>query len=268
MKSKACARARGCARTARFCARAAWWWLRGRSARTSCCSAAALNGSLGRVSARLGELVRTNSESILTVTVPEDYPEDLIKRVAISSSIYPDPNTHIETVTYGDDGNSMHRFYTLLVGDGTRVTRPLKLARPDRAAPQALPAGAVPQALVAAHDHRARDADARQRDRAAPAKRPIRLVLAADRTGSRAAQPDIHPGREPSRGMVRQAHRRDRAELGDGGAVQHPDDRAHPWRRGDRPRSASTGSSMRASRCSATRTCSSAMALRSRQTWV
>jgi len=86
-----------------------------------------LNGSLGRISARLGELVRTNSESILTVTVPEDYPDDLIKRVAITSSIYPDPNTHIETVTYGDDGDSMHRLYTLLVGDGTRVTRPLKL---------------------------------------------------------------------------------------------------------------------------------------------
>jgi cholesterol oxidase len=86
-----------------------------------------LNGSLSRISARLGELVRTNSESILTVTVPEDYPEDLIKRVAITSSIYPDPHTHIETVTYGDHGNSMHRFYTLLVGDGTRVTRPLKL---------------------------------------------------------------------------------------------------------------------------------------------
>jgi cholesterol oxidase len=86
-----------------------------------------LNGSLGKISARLGELVRTNSESILTVTVPEDYPEDLIKRVAITSSIYPDPNTHIETVTYGDDGDSMHRLYTLLVGDGTRLTRPLKL---------------------------------------------------------------------------------------------------------------------------------------------
>jgi cholesterol oxidase len=86
-----------------------------------------LSGSLGRISARLGELVRTNSESILTVTVPEDYPDDLIKRVAITSSIYPDPNTHIETVTYGDDGDSMHRLYTLLVGDGTRLTRPLKL---------------------------------------------------------------------------------------------------------------------------------------------
>ena len=86
-----------------------------------------LNGSLPRISARLGELVRTNSESILTVTVPEDYPDDLIKRVAITSSIYPDPNTHIETVTYGRDGDSMRLLYTLLTGDGTRITRPLKL---------------------------------------------------------------------------------------------------------------------------------------------
>lgn len=86
-----------------------------------------LEGSLPRMSSRLGELVRTNSESILTVTVPEDYPQDLIKRVAITSSIYPDPNTHIETVTYGDDGDSMRLLYTLLTGDGTRVTRPLKL---------------------------------------------------------------------------------------------------------------------------------------------
>ncbi len=86
-----------------------------------------LNGSLAKISARLGELVRTNSESILTVSVPEDYPQNLIKRVAITSSIYPDPNTHIETVTYGDEGDSMHLLYTLLVGDGTRLTRPLKL---------------------------------------------------------------------------------------------------------------------------------------------
>jgi cholesterol oxidase len=86
-----------------------------------------LEGSLPRISPRLGELVRTNSESILTVTVPEDYPDDLIKRVAITSSIYPDPHTHIETVTYGDAGNSMRLLYTLLTGDGTRVTRPVKL---------------------------------------------------------------------------------------------------------------------------------------------
>ena len=86
-----------------------------------------LGGALPRVSPRLGELVRTNSEVILAVTVPKDHPDDLTKRVAITSSIYPDPHTHIETVTYGKAGDSMNTLYTLLVGDGTRVTRPLKL---------------------------------------------------------------------------------------------------------------------------------------------
>jgi cholesterol oxidase len=86
-----------------------------------------LGGALPKISNRLGELVRTNSEMILAVTVPEDYPEDLTKRVAITSSIYPDSHTHIETVTYGKAGDSMSTLYTLLVGDGTKVTRPLKL---------------------------------------------------------------------------------------------------------------------------------------------
>jgi cholesterol oxidase len=86
-----------------------------------------LGGSLPRVSPRLGELVRTNSEAILTVTVPEEQAAGFTKRVAITSSIYPDPHTHIETVSYGEDGDSMRLFYTLLVGDGTRLTRPLKL---------------------------------------------------------------------------------------------------------------------------------------------
>jgi cholesterol oxidase len=85
-----------------------------------------LSGSLPRVSDRLGELVRTNSEAILAVTLPRDAP-DMTKRVAISSSVYPDPDTHIETVTYGDAGDSISALFTLLVGDGTRLTRPLKL---------------------------------------------------------------------------------------------------------------------------------------------
>jgi cholesterol oxidase len=87
---------------------------------------AKLGGSLPAVSDRLGELVRTNSEAILAVTLPRDAP-DMTKRVAISSSVYPDPDTHIETVTYGAAGDSMSALFTLLVGDGTRVTRPLKL---------------------------------------------------------------------------------------------------------------------------------------------
>jgi cholesterol oxidase len=84
------------------------------------------NGSL-QVSDRLGELVRTNSEAILAVTLPDDaVPGDMTKRVAISGSIYPDPDTHIETVSYGNDGDSISLLYTLLVGDGTKVTRPMK----------------------------------------------------------------------------------------------------------------------------------------------
>ncbi len=84
-------------------------------------------GSLPKISPRLGELVRTNSEAILAVTAPDDS-VDFTKRVAISGSIYPDENTHIETVSYGHAGDSMSLLHTLLVGDGTRVTRPLKLA--------------------------------------------------------------------------------------------------------------------------------------------
>jgi cholesterol oxidase len=83
------------------------------------------DGSL-RVSDRLGELVRTNSEAVLAVTLPEGIVGDMTKRVAISGSIYPDPDTHIETVSYGAAGDSISLLYTLLVGDGTRATRPLK----------------------------------------------------------------------------------------------------------------------------------------------
>jgi cholesterol oxidase len=81
-------------------------------------------GSLGRVSHRLGDLVRTNSESINAVTAPDDE-RDFAKSVAISSSIYPDPDTHIEVVTYGRRADSMSYLFTLLTGKGTKLTRPL-----------------------------------------------------------------------------------------------------------------------------------------------
>jgi cholesterol oxidase len=90
-------------------------------------AACRLNGSLPRISPRLGELVRTNSEAVLAVTLPPGTP-DLTKRVAITGSIYPDPQTHIETVVYGDAGDGMNPIFTLLTGAGTPVTRPLKLA--------------------------------------------------------------------------------------------------------------------------------------------
>ncbi len=86
-----------------------------------------LNGSLPKLSPRLGELVRTNSEAILAVTLPHDAPA-VTRRVAITGSIYPDPQTHIETVVYGDAGDGVSGLFTLLTGAGTPITRPLKLA--------------------------------------------------------------------------------------------------------------------------------------------
>ena len=82
-------------------------------------------GALPRISDRLGHLVRTNSESIQAVTaLGGDH--DFSKSVAISSSIYPDPDTHIEVVSYGRNGDAISRLFTVMTGDGTRVTRPIK----------------------------------------------------------------------------------------------------------------------------------------------
>jgi cholesterol oxidase len=82
-------------------------------------------GKLPRVSERLGHVVRTNSESIQAVTAPDDS-RDFAHSVAITSSIYPDPDTHVEVVTYGRGGDLMSRLFTAATGPGTRVTRPLK----------------------------------------------------------------------------------------------------------------------------------------------
>jgi len=83
-------------------------------------------GSLPRLSDRLGELVRTNSESILAVTLPDDSLKPW-NTVAISASIHVDDDTHIEFVTYGEHGDAMNSLFTLLTGRGTRLTRPLLL---------------------------------------------------------------------------------------------------------------------------------------------
>jgi cholesterol oxidase len=85
-------------------------------------------GSLPRISHRLGYLVRTNSEALLAVT-SEDENIDFTERIAITGSIYPNPDTHIETVTYGGGGGAMSMLFTLLVGEGTRLTRPVKFLR-------------------------------------------------------------------------------------------------------------------------------------------
>jgi cholesterol oxidase len=84
-----------------------------------------LSGSLPRLSEALGHLVRSNSEAIGAVTRPDDR-EDFTRSVAITSSIWTDDDTHIENVTYGRGADVMSLLFTVLTGEGTRLTRPLK----------------------------------------------------------------------------------------------------------------------------------------------
>ena len=64
------------------------------------------NGHLSGVSNRLGYLSRTNSESLLGV-VARGKEVDYSQGAAITSSIFPSPDTHIEPVRYGKGSNFM-----------------------------------------------------------------------------------------------------------------------------------------------------------------
>lgn len=83
-------------------------------------------GRLPQLSDRLGDLVRTNSESILGAGTRERTDRDYTTGVAISSSIYPNDHTHIEGVRYPKGSNSMGLLATLLVDGGGKVPRQLR----------------------------------------------------------------------------------------------------------------------------------------------
>jgi len=85
-------------------------------------------GKLPRLSDKLGVLTRTNSESIVGAgrfEVTRDL--DLTHGVAITSSIHPTSDTHIEPVRYGKGSNAMGLLQTLMTDgagpQGTDVPR-------------------------------------------------------------------------------------------------------------------------------------------------
>ena len=86
---------------------------RRRSAPTSCSSAASSAARCRGSPTRLGYLVRTNCEAISAVTARDDA-HDFTKSIAITSSFYPDADTHIENVTYGPGGDSIALLFTVL----------------------------------------------------------------------------------------------------------------------------------------------------------
>ncbi|MEW1693985.1 GMC family oxidoreductase [Streptomyces sp. NPDC091278] len=88
-------------------------------------------GLLPRISRRLGELTRTNSEGLVGAqTTERRYRErhggkkaDFTRGVAITSSVHPDAHTHIEPVRYGRGSNSMGGLTVLQVPYGAHRVR-------------------------------------------------------------------------------------------------------------------------------------------------
>jgi len=80
------------------------------------------SGALPRLSSKLGELTRTNSEAIIGAgRLSYDPAQDFSRGVAITSSIHPDATTHIEPVRYGKGSNAMGLLQTIAT-DGSLAT--------------------------------------------------------------------------------------------------------------------------------------------------
>jgi cholesterol oxidase len=80
-------------------------------------------GSLANLSNQLGNVVRTNSETLVGVKANDG--EDYSKGIAITSGVYPDDDTHIETVRYAKGQDAMSGFATILTDGKAGMPRQL-----------------------------------------------------------------------------------------------------------------------------------------------
>ncbi len=85
-------------------------------------------GTLPNLSPMLGRRVRTNSESLTGVSARQTK-IDMSKGVAITSSIYPDPVTHIEPVRYPKGSDLMSLLTTIMPPGGCQQKRRLAWLR-------------------------------------------------------------------------------------------------------------------------------------------
>ncbi|MFI7383110.1 GMC family oxidoreductase N-terminal domain-containing protein [Streptomyces sp. NPDC049813] len=88
------------------------------------------SGQLPYISSRLGELTRTNSEALVGAQTSErryrkrhGTKVDFTRGVAITSSVHPDANTHIEPVRYGKGSNAMGSLSILQVPYAEKSSR-------------------------------------------------------------------------------------------------------------------------------------------------
>ena len=198
-------------------------------------------GKLPKLSDKLGVLTRTNSESIVgagRLEVRDDL--DLTHGVAITSSIHPTSDTHIEPVRYGKGSNAMGLLQTLMTDgagpEGTDVPRWRQLLDQAREDPKKMLRMLNPRqwsertmiALVMQHLDNSITTYTKR------GKLGIRRMVSKQGHGE--PNPTWIPvGNEVTRRHRREDRRRRGRHLGR--AVQHPADRALPRRRGDRRQS-------------------------------
>ena len=87
--------------------------------------ALAEKGRLPAMSQQVGHLVRTNSEVLLGATAHRT-DVDYSKGVAITSSIHPEPRTHIEPVRYPRGSSVIAFLGTVLTDGGPGIPRPIR----------------------------------------------------------------------------------------------------------------------------------------------
>jgi len=83
-------------------------------------------GTLPKLSARLGDFVRTNGESLLGAT-SFDAHRELSRGIAIGAAFHPNSLTKIEGVRYPSGSGAMRLLGVPLTPDGSAFTRPLKM---------------------------------------------------------------------------------------------------------------------------------------------
>ncbi len=187
--------------------------------------------TLPDISPRLGQLTRTNSESLLGVRIAEPK-HDYTEGVAITSSWHPDEHTHIEPVRYGKGSNAMGLLNTVMTDGGTRRHRwaqmLLTLVRKPLLLRLLVPRKWSERVIILLVMQSVNNSITVLRK-----KTRLGFSRLTSRQGERRAQPDLDPRREPGRAATGRQRRWDgRRHLG--GSVQHPDDGALHRRLPDR----------------------------------
>ena len=84
-------------------------------------------GALPRLSGRIGDLVRTNSEAVVAATARES-DVDWTTDIAITTSVHPDGHTHFTNNTYGAGGDLLGLIFGPMTGGAGRRRQLLRAA--------------------------------------------------------------------------------------------------------------------------------------------